>query len=572
MNSRCVVVHAVLAFLVVSTNITALPPDTLWTKIYSSSGADVAYSVTETSDGYYLVAGYTGFGAGGQDCWLLKLDNLDNNGDTLWAKTFGGSGYDGAHRVIEAHDGGYLVVGFTESFGAGGKDLYIIKTDTNGTPQWTKTYGYELQDVGYAACKSTDGYYICGYRDGPIGWTKGDLWILEIDESGDTLWTKQYGKAGEDYCISIRKASPGFILSGTTVFSGGGGKNAWLVRIDDEGDTIWTKTYGGSQEDVAYGVNITSDGGYILTGYVDGTGAWTAGDMWFIKTDDEGDTLWTKRYGSAGEDFGFDVYETADGGYITGGMRATNSGNLWIVKTDASGDTLWTGVYGGAGQQSALSLCPTSDGGYLAAGMSMPGSTPDLYLVKTIPVLELVAPNGGENLSAGSSYTIRWLVENYPEPPHFYIISYSTDGGESYQTIASEISPQDTALEWTVVGELSATCRIKIELLDGFYDVIAEDESDANFIIGPGIDESPLSELRPNFDVAGNQISYYLPMSGYVSLVVYDVCGRSLARLVDGHSDAGYHSLRWRSETNGVYFVRFTAPGIRQTTKIIEVE
>ena len=158
---------AVIATVFLSATLFAQGPDTWWTRVYGASGPEVAYSVTETSDGHYLTAGYTGFGAGNQDGWLLKLDKT---GDTLWAKPFGGTGYDGLHCVVEASDGGYLAVGFTESFGAGVKDVYIIKTDSDGNQEWTKTYGGGLQDVGYAACRTSGGYVICGYIDGFSDW------------------------------------------------------------------------------------------------------------------------------------------------------------------------------------------------------------------------------------------------------------------------------------------------------------------------------------------------------------------------------------------------------------------
>lgn len=559
---------AVAAALFFSTSLFGQRPDTLWTKIYASPGPDVAYSVIETSDAYYLTAGYTGFGAGGQDGWLLKLNN---SGDTLWSKPWGGTGYDGLHAVIEASDGGYLLVGFTESFGAGGKDVYLIKTDSDGNQVWTKTYGGSLQDVGYAGCVTSGGYVICGYIDGPFDWTKGDLWILKIDESGDTLWTRRYGGVGEDYCISVRSLSSGYIMSG--VNSASGGKDAWLVSIDDAGDTLWTSSFGDAGEDVAYGVNLSHDGGYVITGYVDGTGAWTPGNLWIIKTDSDGNEEWRKTYSAGPENFGFEIHPTTDGGYVIGGLKGTNSGDLWILKIDDLGDTIWTGAWGSVYRENALSLYPTSDGGYLAAGMTMPGAAPDLYLVKTRPVLELTSPNGGENLQAGGFYTIRWHVENTPQPPHSFRLLYSSDGGASYDnTIASDISPEDTSYEWTVPTEQSESCRIKIQLHDGFFDVIAEDESEANFIIGPGVEESDTDGLLPWIEVNGNTISYYLPASGIARIEVYDACGTRVAVLVHGYRDAGYYTLRWQSGTCGVYFFRFSAPGVRQAFKITVVE
>jgi hypothetical protein len=574
MKKRCRQALVGLAILLFAFPLLAQPPDTLWTKIYARPGPDVAYSVTETSDGYYLVAGYTGFGAGIQYGWLLKLDK---DGDTLWSKPFGGTGYDGLHAVIEASDGGYLAVGFTESFGAGVKDVYIIKTDSDGNQEWTKTYGGGLQDVGYAACRTTGGYVITGYIDGPSGWVKGDAWILKIDEAGDTLWTRRYGGSGEDYCICIREITDGFIMSGVNSMSGS--KDAWLVKIDAAGEVLWTKTYGKSAEDVGYGVGLAHDGGYVITGYVDGTGEWTPGDLWLLKTDDAGDTLWTKTYSAGSENFGFDIYPTTDGGYVIGGLKGTNSGDLWILKTDGAGDTTWTGAWGGYTRDNALSLCITSDGGYLAAGMRMPGAVPDLYLVKTRPVLELTAPNGGENLVAETPYTIRWHVENSPQPPHSFRVLFSSDGGASYEdTIASDISPEDTSYNWPVPGDLGNTCRIKVELLDASSEVIAEDESEANFIIGPGVQEKNLASSPFMISVHASSITYHLPIGREVNLAIYDPAGRRVRTLCDGFQNQGTHTLTWdgcddsgESLPAGVYFLEFTAGEFSQTARMVIV-
>lgn len=525
--------------------------DTLWTRVYGGTGNEIAYSVIEASGGHYLAAGYTtSFGAGNQDGWLLKLDK---SGDTLWSKAFGGTGYDGLHCVIESTDGGYLLVGFTESFGSGGKDVYLVKTDADGNEQWTKTYGESLQDVGYAACEASGGYVICGYIDGPSAWNKGDAWILKIDENGDLLWDKQYGGPGEDYCISVRPESTGFIMSG--VNSASGSKDAWLVRIDDAGDTLWTSIFGGGGQDVSYGVGLSHDGGYVITGYADGTGAWTPGDLWIIKTDSGGAEEWRKTYSAGPENFGFDIYPTTDGGYVVAGLKGSNGGDLWILKTDEAGDTTWTGAWGGVGRDNALSLCITSDGGYLAGGMSTEGSSPALYLVKTQPVLELGSPDGGENLPAGGTYTIRWHVENHPQPPHFFTLLYSIDGGTSYDSvIATEISPEDTSYNWSVPVLETQTCRVKVQLFDGFFDLIAEDESEANFIIAEGIEETG-STQTPWIKVSNASIRYHVTCEGKIRIAVYDAAGRQAAVLLDAVQGAGNYTLSMPDAVPGVYYV-----------------
>jgi predicted secreted protein len=359
-------------------------PDTVWSHTYGGTNTDILYSTCETSDGGFIAAGYTySFGAGQQDAYLVKTYG---NGDAAWTRTFGGSSMDGAHFVREAIDGGYVIAGYTESFGGGGKNVYLIKTDTAGYAEIPKTYATPLMDVAYAFCTTPDnGYMFVGYKNGPSGWAKGDLWILKTDVWLDTAWTKEYGGASEDYGISIQPTPDGgYIIAGSTMSFGAGGKDVWLVKIDANGDTSWTKTYGGVLEDVAYGVNVTADGGYIVSGYINGIGAWTAGDVWLLKTDSLGDTLWTVIYGASGEDYGFDVYQTPDNGYVTAGR---GSNDFWLLRTDPQGDTLWTRKYGGAGTESALALSRTSDGGYIIGGYttSFGSGLQDFWLIRTEP-------------------------------------------------------------------------------------------------------------------------------------------------------------------------------------------
>jgi predicted secreted protein len=364
--------------------LSAQPPDTLWARTYGGTNIDVAYSVSQTSDGGYIATGYTNsFGAGQQDAYLVRINSI---GDTVWTKTFGGASMDGTHFVREASDHGYVLAGYTESLGGGGKNMYFIKTDSSGNAEYARTYATPLMDVAYAFCETPDsGYIFVGYRDGPSGWVKGDLWILKTDATLDTAWTREYGGAGEDYGVTIQQTLDGnYIIAGITSSFGANGKNVWIVKIASNGDTLWTKVYGNNLEDVGYGVCSTSDSGYIVAGYINGTGQWTAGDLWLLRTDANGDTLWTKIYGTGGEDFGWDVYETSDGGYVVAGSSANQ---MWLLRTDASGDTIWTQKYGGAGMEAALALGMTSDGGYIIGGYttSFGFGSNDFWIIKTAP-------------------------------------------------------------------------------------------------------------------------------------------------------------------------------------------
>jgi hypothetical protein len=378
-----------LIMMLIPAMVHAIPPDTIWTSTYGGIANDIGYSICACVTGGYLLAGYTSStGSGPQSAYCVRINE---NGDTLWTRAYGGSSWDGAHFVHATADTCFLVAGYTESFGSGGKDMYLLKLNQLGDTIWTRTYGAGLQDCAYAICNALDGgYIVVGYKNGPSGWTKGDLWILKINENGDTLWTRMYGGTGEDYGISMHPTLDGnYIISGINSHQSAGGKDVWLLKVNTNGDTVWTKTYGGTLEDVGYGVNTTADSGYIITGYINGTGQWTAGDLWLIRTDSNGDSIWSMMCGSAGEDYGFDVYETPDHGFIIGGMTGfgAGAGDVWLVRTDMNGDTVWTRTYGGSARDAALGLCMIPDGGYALVGHSSSygAGNADMYVIRTGP-------------------------------------------------------------------------------------------------------------------------------------------------------------------------------------------
>jgi len=359
-----------------------------WTRTYGGSSYDYGESVAQTSDGGYIVAGYTySFGAGGYDVYLVKTDAV---GDTIWTRTYGGFDVDFGYSVAQTSDGGYIVAGETYSFGAGGSDVYIVKTDAVGDTLWTRTYGGSDYDYGRSVAQTSDGGYIVAGYTGSFGAGSRDVYLVKTDAVGDTIWTRTYGGSDNDYGNSVAQTSDGgYIVAGGTESFGAGSYDIYLVKTDGLGDTIWTRTYGGSDDDYGLSVAQTSDGGYIVAGVYDynfGTGT---GDVYLVKTDGLGDTLWTRTYGGSSDDRGYSVAQTSDGGYIVAGVYdydfGTGTGDVYLVKTDAVGDTLWTRTYGGRDFDWGNSVAQTSDGGYIVAGFthSFGAGGLDIYLVKT---------------------------------------------------------------------------------------------------------------------------------------------------------------------------------------------
>ena len=353
-----------------------------WEKIYGGSESDVGYSVAQTSDGGYIVVGYTySFGTGMIDVYLIKTDLL---GDTLWTRTYGGSSSVWGYSVAQTSDGGFIIAG--RSWSAGSR-AYLIKTDSSGDSLWAYTYTRGIYDVFSSVEQTTDGGYIMAGFTSLTGGGYNYAYLVRTDTLGDTLWTRAYRGIYGAYASSVKQTSDGgFIIAGATLESGDH-FDVYLVKTDDDGDTIWTRTYDKSEDDEGYCVQQTSDEGYIIVGT---GGAYGANDVYLIKTDSSGDTLWTQTYDANDYDVGHSVEQTTDGGYIIAGYTNTygvgsHSDDVYIIKTDSTGDTLWTRTYGGSEDDWGHSVAQTTDGGYIVAGWteSFGAGGNDVYLIKT---------------------------------------------------------------------------------------------------------------------------------------------------------------------------------------------
>jgi hypothetical protein len=283
-----------------------------------------------------------------------------------FAKTYGGTDWDLASSVQQTSDGGYIVAGYTSSFGMGDWDIFLIKTDASGNVQWAKTYRGIYDDYAYSVQQTSDGGYIVA------GVTLSNFFLIKTDAYGNVIWAKTYGGTGDEWAYSVQQTSDGgYIVAGETTSFGAGYSDIFLVKTDANGNIIWAKTYGGTGSDVAYSVQQTSDGGYIVAGRTAsfGAGVW---DIFLIKTDANGNLQWAKTYGGTDWDEAYSVQQTSDGGYIVAGNGA------FLVKTDANGNIIWAKTYEEGIFDVARSVQQTSDGGYIVAG-----STGNVFLIKT---------------------------------------------------------------------------------------------------------------------------------------------------------------------------------------------
>ncbi len=380
-----VIVLSVIYFVTLSF---AQAPDTMWTKIYGGFDYDVGRSLQTTSDQGYIIAGETAsFGTGGKDIYLIKTDT---NGDTMWTRTYGGAADDWGNSVQQTSDGGYIVAGCSDPTGAADYDICLIKTDSNGDTMWTKTFGSSGYDEARSIEQTTDGGYIMTGITNSYGSGDYDLFLLKTNTDGDTAWMRTFGGGSWDEGNSVQQTSDGgYIIAGISASFTSGDYDFYLIKTDANGDTIWTKTYGMTSDEGGREVIQTSDDGYIVVGYIKcATGC---ENTYLIKTSSNGDTLWTGIHGNDYGVGGYSVIQTADGGFIvTGGMwNFSNVGfDVHLFKIDSTGQELWSALYGKANDWDiGLSVQQAADSGYIITGIThlCAQGNDEVYLIKTDP-------------------------------------------------------------------------------------------------------------------------------------------------------------------------------------------
>jgi hypothetical protein len=310
--------------------------DTLWTRSYGGPGNDYGSSVQGTSDGGYIIAGIFSYDPGPAQ-GAVYLVKTNSTGDTLWTKSYGGTW--NPPSVQQTSDDGYIITGYTAHIQTGYASSYLLRTSSTGEMLWEKRYTVPPGQVesfthAYSVRQTSEGGYIIA----------GDCWssvfLLKTDSSGDILWTKGYF-GYHDEAHSVRQTfDKGYIVVGNTGGSSGG--DIFLGRTNPRGDTLWTRTYSSSRYDYGYSVEQTSDGGYVIVGSTSSFYSYEGkGDVCLIKTNSSGDTLWTRTYGGSLGDNGFSVQQTSDGGYVIAGSTASfsadSSSRMYLIKTDANG-------------------------------------------------------------------------------------------------------------------------------------------------------------------------------------------------------------------------------------------
>jgi len=308
-----------------------------WTDIYGGSSSDAIQEIQQTTDGGYVMVGYTfSSGNGSADVWLIKLDE---NYNELWSATFGSSRDDRGMSVKQTSDDGFIVVGHSKVNGAY-SDVYLIKTDSTGSEEWSHVWERIRSEEAHSIQITSEGQYIIGGRTASLGNGGADAFLMKTDTLGNQVWFRTFGGANHDYAYSIKITPSGKILiGGATTSFGSGGLDAWLIMTDNEGNQVWSQTYGGSAIDLCYSVDLSGTNGGVFTGCTQSFGSGNS-DTWLVRIDSLGNELWNRTFESGGEDSGYDVKTLpGDEGFVIVG-KANGGAASWFIRTDILGNLI----------------------------------------------------------------------------------------------------------------------------------------------------------------------------------------------------------------------------------------
>lgn len=353
-------IFILLAFLLIisAALLAQVPPDTLWTHTYQNYGE--AHSVVQTTDG--------GFALAGSD----RILKMDVNGIEEWSQTYVGQNYVGLFSIQQTIDNGYIAAGNTSAFLSSSSDLWLLKTDENGVEEWNHAFGAgNYNDSAFSVQQTIDGGYIVGGRTNSFGAGNSDFWLLKTDEDGVEEWSQTFGGTGyEEAYYTQQTTDGGYIIAGNTSSFGAGSDDIWLVKTDEDGNEEWNQTYGGAGHESGNSAQQTSDGGYILAGSTSSLGdEW--GEFWLVKTDADGNEEWNQTFfGRPDAEFARSVRQTVEGGYIVIGISVWGAGasGLLAIETDSNGIMEWSLGYSTISNLTALDVKQTSDEGYIICG------------------------------------------------------------------------------------------------------------------------------------------------------------------------------------------------------------
>ncbi len=497
-------------------------------------------STNQTIGGGLIICGRSSrFPATGLDILLMKSDAM---GDTLWTRAIGGSDVDESAFSAQTNDRGFIVAGHTSSFGTGMQDAYLVKTDSFGNHLWSKTYGgIDFESINAAQITMDGGYILTGTSlsfDAVDGRT---VYLIRTDPNGDTLWTRTYGGIfGSQSLDIIQTSDSGFAIAGQIDVSGTNILDVLLMRIDADGNLLWTKSYGGSENDYGASLINTNDGGFLITGSTKSFDPLSNDDdLYLIKTNANGDLMWSRTYGGGGYDVGSSVVQTTDGGYIAGGITESfgaGARDVYVLKTDANGNLLWSKAFGGAMMDQGVDVIACNDNGILMSGLSNSFgiSSNGIYLVK----MDSLGSSGCNETTAA---TVTTAVSTQVGNPTF--------GMGMPHTIVTNASP--TINRGCIVNPLCTSLAI------------GEMSENASVITYP----NPFSTIV-HFD-------FVLTKPAEVRLEVFNISGQKAYSFAPKIFPVGEQQLDWKVDaalSPGIYLAKLQIGKTLTVKKLMKVE
>ena len=372
-------------------------PPIKWITNIGGSDWEYGESVQQTTDGGYITVG-TAYSHSTVDSDIV-LTKTYPDGSIQWQKYYGGDDLDFGESVRQTSDGGYIVTGFTYSYGNGETDVYLLKISPTGRQEWDKYFGGDYWDEGYSVQETSDGGFVIVGSTFSFGAGEYDVYVVKTRSTGSLEFEQTFGGLGDDHGWSIQQTSDGgYIIVGYTESFGAGMRDIYLLKLDPGTELQWQRTIDGTNDDVGYSVQQTSDGGYIIAGFIS---YWCQYlglyqyDVALIKTDPIGNQIWAKTFPGtddicSGDDVGSSVKQTLDGGYIIAGeTRSYGQGvaNFYMVKTDPNGNKQWQKAFGDTERGFATDIQETSDGGFIITGTTYSPISGgyDIYLAKICP-------------------------------------------------------------------------------------------------------------------------------------------------------------------------------------------
>lgn len=362
-----------------------------YTRSHGGVEDDEGRSMVLLSSGNVMIVGATNsIGSGLIDAWLFSADTSGKQAST---RPIGSSLSDRPYSIRQVYDGGFLISGTSNSLSSpSNDDMWIVKTLPSGVEEWQTTVSSSKVDSGFSALQSTDS--LIALLGGTTKNITGDfdVWFAKLNKLGEKQYDSVYGGSGNDIGTHIIQTSDkNLLFIATTTSYGLGQEEIWLVKTTLNGTRLWSKTFGRNLKDIGYKV-IESTDGYLIVGYSNSytvsLGGFGGEDLFLIKTDKNGLRLWDRLYGGSGDDRGYSIISTSDGGFAAvGSTKSFGSGNedVWLLKLDVTGGKLWTRTFGGSGSDIGYDLVQMSDGGFTITGSttSIGAGKKDLWLIRT---------------------------------------------------------------------------------------------------------------------------------------------------------------------------------------------